>query len=118
MNVYIYKAALYCEACGSEIRAELTAKGKAPEDPDDEYSYDSDDFPKGPTDEGESDTPSHCDSCGRFLESTLTSDGEAYVIEAVQRARREPRIASLKESVALTEWAPFYDHLDFGPVEP
>ncbi len=31
--LYSYQAALYCEACGERIRAELTAQGKAPPDP-------------------------------------------------------------------------------------
>ncbi len=129
MRVYMYQAALYCEACGEKIRAELIAKGEAPADPSDETSYDSDDYPKGPLDEGESDPPSHCDDCGEFLETTLTSDGESYVIEAVQRARKGFAQESAgmttdeaddlrSHSVALTEWEPFYDYLDFGPDGP
>lgn len=104
MQVYIYQAALYCVDCGNSICEDLTAAGKAPEDPEDEGSYDSDDFPKGPTDEGESDSPSHCDGCQCFLETDLTEEGKRYVIEAVQRARAEKR-----KSVAITEWEPFYD---------
>jgi hypothetical protein len=103
MLVYVYKAALYCEACGEGIRYELTAKGKAPTDPDNESSYDSDDFPKGPCDEGESDSPGHCDDCGMFLETTLTADGIAYVQQAIAEDRAG--------SVALTTWKPFYSHL-------
>ena len=83
MNVYTYQAALLCEACGEAKRAELTAKGEALTDQDDESSYDSDDFPKGPQEEGESDSPSYCDHCNEFLESPLTSEGERYVREAI-----------------------------------
>ena len=53
--LYSYNAALYCEACGERIRAELTAQGKAPPDPDAEDTYDSADFPKSSV-SGESDT--------------------------------------------------------------
>ena len=127
MLVYMYQASLYCTDCGEKIREELTAAGKAPEDPSDEYSYDSDDFPKGPEEEGESDSPTHCDGCGDFLETRLTSEGEAYVIEAVQDARARFAVESAgmtpdeaedmrSHYVSLTEWEPFYDHLDFdGP---
>lgn len=130
MLVYIYRAALYCEDCGAAIREDLTKAGDAPEDPDDEGSYDSDDFPKGPTEEGESDSPSHCDGCACFLESTLTSEGEAYVIGLVKRDRAKgaPAFTPLaampvseqyggpgQYSRPSEEWAAFYDHLDFGP---
>ena len=107
-QVYVYQAALLCEGCGEAERESLDAGGDGPEDPDDESTYDSDDYPKGPTEEGESDTPSHCDHCHVFLESDLTSEGVEYVRDAVQRARAAGRV----ESVALTEWAPFYCWID------
>ena len=66
-QVYVYQAALLCEGCGEAERESLDAGGDGPEDPDDESTYDSDDYPKGPTEEGESDTPSHCDHCHVFL---------------------------------------------------
>ena len=82
MNVYMYQAALVCEPCGKQAMDELTAQGLAPEDTGDEYSYDSDNFPKGPYPDGggESDAPEHCDGCGLWLENPLTRDGEDYVI--------------------------------------
>jgi hypothetical protein len=107
MNVYIFQAALLCESCGETERASLIELGAAPEDPTDETSFDSDDFPKGPMGEGggEADCPQHCDHCGVFLENPLTTDGREYVREAIanDRANRET------ETVALTEWEPFYD---------
>lgn len=128
MLVYMYQASLYCTDCGESIREELTAAGKAPEDPSDEYSYDSDDFPKGPEEEGESDSPTHCEGCGEFLETRLTSEGEEYVKEAVRDARA--RFAKESEGltpdeaddlrstfISLTDWEPYYDHLDFGEEE-
>jgi len=121
MLVFVYAADLYCEDCGAKIREELTAKGQAPEDPEDEWSYDSDDFPKGPTEETESDSPSHCGGCGVFLESPLTSEGEAYVIETVKRNRDGNGTPAPKfdRSVCIysrpsEEWAAYYDYLDFS----
>ena len=85
MNAYIYQAALYCERCGNEIRERLTDEGKAPANPDDEHTYDSDGFPKGPYSDGggEADCPQHCDGCGCHLENPLTSDGENHVRESI-----------------------------------
>lgn len=112
MDAFVYAAALYCQDCGNKIRADLTAEGKAPADPDNENDYDSDDFPKGPYGDGggESDTPCHCDDCGTFLENPLTSEGEEYV---------KGRIAEHFESgsgtrTVLKEWASYYD-IPFHP---
>jgi len=105
MRAYVYQAALLCEACGIAKSTALRAEGKAPEDSSDESSYDSDDFPKGPFYEGggEADTPQHCDACHAFLENPLTSDGEAYVLDAIEHALVEG-----EDCVALTEWMPHY----------
>jgi hypothetical protein len=108
MDVYLFQAALVCKHDGEKVRRELTRVGKAPEDPDDEHSYDSDDFPKGPYPDGggESDVPEHCDICHMFLENPLTRVGMQYVLEALAAGRGDPDV--------LTEWAAFYD-LE-GPV--
>lgn len=84
-SVYIYCADVYCESCGSAIRAKLTAEGKAPADPADEHSYDSDDFPKGPFSDGggESDSPQHCSDCKVYLFAPLTAEGQRYTAEAL-----------------------------------
>lgn len=85
MDVYMFQAALLCKWCGEQARKQLTDAGKAPTDPDDESSYDSDQFPKGPYSNGggEADSPQHCDMCALFLENPLTPDGDAYVREQV-----------------------------------
>lgn len=80
MKAYIYCAALYCESCGDIIRANLESAGKAPLKLENESTWDSDTYPKGPYSDGggEADCPQHCDSCGVFLENALTDDGDAY----------------------------------------
>lgn len=96
---YIYAADIYCDNCGEAIRQRLTAEGEAPADPADEWSYNSDDFPKVAGDNDESDTPEHC-ACGEnclnaveieggkvgLLFGELTSDGVDYVEEAIEEA--------------------------------
>jgi hypothetical protein len=86
MDVYMYRAALLCAEHGEQVRQQLTAAGKAPADPSEEHTYDSDEFPKGPYPDGggEADTPQHCDICGTFLENILTPDGDAYVREQAE----------------------------------
>lgn len=101
MEVYIYAADLFCEDCGERIRAELDREGLAPADPNDEWSYDSDEYPKGPYSDGgrEADCPQHCgagpechnaiefeDGCkvGCHLGNPLTTDGVEHVKEAIQ----------------------------------
>lgn len=108
---YIYQAEIYCEDCGKSIRDELIKQGKAPENPD----YDSDQFPKGPYDPGESDCPAHCGShgdcinaitlsdgtkIGAWLENELTRDGVEYVKEYI---RDDP------DSEVVKLWASWYD---------
>ncbi len=85
MRAYVFQADLYCEACGDKMRAELPPP--AGYDPDNESSYDSGDWPKGPFPDGggEADSPCHCGGCGVFLENPLTDDGRAYVAQAWPR---------------------------------
>ena len=74
MDVYIFQAALWCEECGEAIRGRLTESGNAPGDAEDEGSYDSDDFPKGPFPDGggEADTEQCCDGCGCELDNEVS----------------------------------------------
>lgn len=126
MDVYMFQAALWCEDCGEALREQMIQDGEAPEDPDDEESYDSDEFPKGPYGDGggEADSPQHCDAgehcinavelssgskVGAFLENPLTDDGNEYVREAVLEAKAKKK----KGSVALEIWKPYYDYIDY-----
>lgn len=92
----IYQADIWCTECANLIRERLRSEGKAPEDENDNYSYDSDDFPKWAGDDEESDSPTHCGShedcvnaeilpSGRkigCLMGSLTEDGVNYVRES------------------------------------
>lgn len=101
MNAYIYCADLYCADCGQSIRQTLDRQGKAPASRDNESSYDSSDYPKGPFHDGggEADCPQHCGSCGMFLENPLTSDGLDYVRQAIDGPGK-PEV--------LADWRAFY----------
>lgn len=94
---YIYQADIWCDCCGKQICEDIQKEGKAPADPDDECSYDSDEYPKsnaGLSDDS-ADGPQHCAAgadClepfvlngtvyGAFLENDLTDEGREYVKE-------------------------------------
>ena len=101
MDVYLYRAALYCTDCGESIKAHLhyAKEGMS------EYDYDSDDYPKGPFLDGggEADCPNHCDACGIFLENPLTGDGAEYVMAALRENTGNQSV--------LAEWREFYSYL-------
>lgn len=103
MNVYIYQAALLCEACGEHRMHMLDEQGKRPHDPFWEPSYDSDDYPKGPFADGggEADVPQHCDHCNAFLENPLTSAGLEYVRDQLDNYPH-------KVAGTLLTWVKFY----------
>lgn len=106
MNAYVYQSALYCEECISEIKLDLPVPEGC--DPDDERTYDSEDYPKGPYPDGggEADSPQHCDGCQLFLENPLTRDGAEYVAEQIAEDAERIFRASDKPSA---EWFKFYD---------
>jgi quinol monooxygenase YgiN len=56
----------------------------------------------------ESDSPTHCGDCGRFLGGSLTTDGEDYVIE--QFADELRRFGELR-SETLRQWAEAWPEL-------
>ena len=101
MTGYIYQAELLCESCGEKVKKDVK-KPDYPCDLEDETTFDSDDYPKGPFDIGESDCPEHCACCGLFLENPLTADGDDYVREYIENSPENP-ITQL--------WAEYYDYL-------
>ena len=118
---YIYQAALWCSDCAEKIKDEAFEacprhnefeSREAWEEflgYDNESYYDSDEYPKGPSCSDESDCPEHCDGCHVFLENDLTSEGVEYVRCAVN----DDRAAGRFDSVACTEWAEYYNWIDF-----
>jgi hypothetical protein len=97
MDAYIFGAALYCPECAESIMQNMQGA---------EDTGDSNDYPQGPFPNGggEADSPQHCDSgpdclaaeniggrrVGAFLQNPLTSDGEAYVRQALKENQKNP----------------------------
>ena len=124
MKAYIYCADIYCEDCGLAIRQRICAEriksGLPPFDESNESSFDSDDYPKGPYDNGggEADCPQHCGNhadclnaeeidghkIGAFLANDLTADGVRYVIDA---------FIDDTDSQCVQYWIERYDELCF-----
>ena len=116
---YIYKADVWCDDCGAAICKRLKREGKAPANPDDEWTFDSDDYPKRAGDDDESDSPQHCaagehcvnaitlPSGGKvgLLFGELTQEGVSYVKEAIEEATGDS-CAWAKEVVGL--WQQHY----------
>jgi len=98
---YIYQADVWCDDCGRAICKRLKREGKAPANPADEWSFDSDEYPKRAGDDEEADTPQHCaagEECINAIElpsggkvgllfGELTRDGVEYVKEAIAEAQ-------------------------------
>jgi hypothetical protein len=105
---YIYQASLWCDECGERLKAEQRARGLEPKNPEDEHTFDSDDYPKFVSGDEESDSPNNCASgdCagnyGTFLENSLTQDGYKYVKEMLDK--HGPTLPE-----PAKEWAEFYN---------
>jgi len=71
MHVYVYRADLYCRDCGQELCDSILKPVYA--DLEDEATWDSDDYPKGPYSNGggESEYPQHCAGCGVSLDNPV-----------------------------------------------
>lgn len=105
MDVFIYKADTWCEDCIAKVKADIAARGETPANPGDEHTYDSDDYPKGPFSNDESDSPTHCCKCHVFMEQPLTSAGYQYVAEILN----EEGVNTLESlSDVGREWASYY----------
>ena len=85
--MYIFNADTYCDACMAKWMDENAEF--APEDQDDEYSYDSDEWPKKVPDGEKTDCPQHCGDCHIPLSYMLTSYGGDYVFEAIEEKIKE-----------------------------
>jgi hypothetical protein len=108
MRVYIYRAELLCDWCGSRIVADYADNGVVDD------TGDSDDFPQEVSN-GEADSPCHCGHCGVFLENPLTPDGDSYVRERAKAFTMPDdswdEIASRADHAgqpALADWIRFY----------
>jgi len=73
---YIYLADVWCNSCGRAIRKRLKREGLAPENPNDEWSFDSDEYPKRAGDDDESDTPQHCANDEHCINAVMLPNGE------------------------------------------
>ena len=113
MNAYLFRAALICEDCCVKAKKEICLSEGC--DPENESSWDSDDYPKGPYSDGggEADCPQHCDHCQIFLENPLTADGYDYVINAIVElidgALTDWRNENAGNTSALESWFRFYN---------
>ncbi len=107
-GTYIYQADVWCPTCAKEIAADIQQNypQQVPADPTDERSYDSDDYPKGPFFDEESDAPEHCSNCHVFLENPLTTHGQEYMQQMVDEALAKGR----GEEPHIKEWMDFYDY--------
>ena len=108
-SVFVFQADLLCEDCGEEARRELNAAGKKPENAQNEATFDSDDYPKGPYSGAntEVDCPQHCHECSEYLRTPLTAQGRDYVMDKI-RAFCVARIAGSRyagDADVLKLWA-------------
>jgi hypothetical protein len=89
MDAYIYKGALYCRSCATDIARSIMVRRGSEEGVNFD---DSDTIPQGPYPDGggKADSPQYCDKCGEFLRNPLTSEGVRYVRQAVQELEAEP----------------------------
>jgi hypothetical protein len=117
---YIYQADLYCDDCGEAIRDLLEADGNGVEDRDDECSYDSGDYPKGPfSDDEPADSPCHCASDAKCPNAVTLDDGRAVgaIVSGLTSDGRDYVLAA-EDSPCSRLWRAHYDigqaSLDFG----
>lgn len=112
---YAYKAEIWCDSCGQDIRKRLELKGK-------EDTGDTDDFPQWGDDDEYTDSPQHCaagEKClerldlseygeirslygaetnyiGALIGTNLTGDGESYLNEMLSETPRTDYQAALQ----------------------
>lgn len=106
MDVYIYRADLYCPSCvqNSLRNCELCSATGRPQARCEPFC-DPDCCPQGPDPDGggEADSPQHCGGCGLFLENPLTEEGVEYIRESF-------RDHAAGRGAFPEEWVRFYGH--------
>lgn len=115
MDAYVYQAALLCEDCAFRTREHIAARRPelVPADPEDEATYDSAHYPKGPHSNGggAADSPQYCDNCHAFLENPLTDDGIRNTLEEIGKAL--VRAAEGKGfPAAARDWLGYFDTVE------
>jgi len=114
---YIFCADIYCDDCGAVIRDRRTAAGLAPDDPNDERSYDSDEYPKYMSGDEEADTPQHCGNHNRCLAAKILPSGQK-IGALLSTQLTEYGVQYVKDAVAwggeIAEfWREQFDWIDF-----
>jgi hypothetical protein len=105
--MFIYRADIYCDACGEGLRTGLGMEGS-------EDTGDSEDYPQYASD-SEADTPQHCGECGEMLEEcSLTPDGIRYVADAIVQGTIEDDF--IREQWAELAGLPMPHNIDDGDV--
>jgi len=99
MNVYVYEGELYCEDCGMAIREEIVSDDMGPADPDNDWSYPSNIFPKGPylLTALETDCLVRCASGANCLNGIVLPDGKRVGVRLENRGHGNA--TSLKRAV-------------------
>ena len=115
---YIYQADIYCDDCGEAIQRRITEEGKAPADPNNEYSFDSDDFPKHVGNDEESDCPDHCACSAECINAItlfsgfkvgeiigeLTLEGVDYIETAICEANYYKKVHGQDSNEVVNFW--------------
>ena len=102
IDAWAYSAALHCPSCARSAYGDKLDDGTAR---DSEGNTPSPVF----SDSSEADTPQHCDSCGEFLENSLTNDGVDYVVSAL--VRHETSNGKDGNAETLKLWSAYYPTL-------
>ena len=84
MEVFIYQADFYCSNCTAGICIALQDEGKKPQNVIDEFTYDSDDYPKGPYPDGGggANTANYCAECGVALDNPIIEEPTQWLDDA------------------------------------
>jgi len=114
--MYVYNADTYCDSCGEAIRKSLAYLNI---DADDEYSYDSDHYPKFVFGDYPADSPDHCASQKDCLEAIdLREYGLEDNPEILVGAESFKIGALLSDDLTAEGWDYLEDMLNENPRTP